>query len=210
MELSPETKEYLKALRDNLINNDSYYKIVGSLIDGTDKTYEELVEKIVLSDGSIALEKILKGVGPFGIIDIVYLFIHFNNSQGEQFVGDIGSVIGNYAGEAIGLTVGSLGGPIVAGTSTYVVGAYGSVKGEELFEYFYRNSKAAFQSTINDIYNNLKLDFEESAQEYFNDLEKYSKLKDEYMKNYDMSKLNEFNEKILNILEGDGFCEQIN
>ncbi len=211
MELSPETKEYLKALRDNLINNDSYYKIVGSLIDGTDKTYEELVEKIVLSDESIALEKILKGVGPFGIIDIVYILIHLRNFQGEQFVGDIGSVIGNYAGAAGGGLVGTaVAGPGGTVPGAYAAGAYGSVKGEELFEKFYRNSKAAFQSTINDIYNNLKLDFEESAQEYFNDLEKYSKLKDEYMKNYDMSKLNEFNEKILNILEGDGFCEQIN
>ncbi len=38
-------------------------------------------------------------------------------------------------------------------------------------------------------------DFNEASIEYFKDLAEFSKLKDDYMKNYEMTKLNEFNEK---------------
>ncbi len=183
--------------------------MIGSLIDATGEVYEEIVEKIVLSNGSITLEKVLKGFGPFGIVDLIYLGKHVFELNLEQIVGDFGSVIGNYVGE-IG---GGLGGAAVtpAGTvpGAYAGGAYGSIKGEELFEYLYRESKAALHNTKQYIYDILKAEFNESSIEYFKDLEEFSKLKDDYMKNYDMTKLNEFNEKILSILERDDYCDPI-
>ncbi len=202
LDVSDETKDYLMNLGTSLINNESYDKIVGEIIEASNKTNEELIEKIVLSNGSIRLERILKGVGPFGFVDIVYGTIHVIQGNFTEVAGDIGGFLGGLIGDVIGFFGG---GPVTA----WAVGAAGSLKGEEMFESGFTYIREDIKSGASHIYNDMKLESEEAIRDWKIDIKQYEKLKKDYLKNNDITKLNEYNERLLKIYERDDYCGKI-
>ncbi len=89
------------------------------------------------------------------------------------------------------------------------VGAAGSLKGEEMFESGFTYIREDIKSGASHIYNDMKLESEEAIRDWKIDIKQYEKLKKDYLKNNDITKLNEYNERLLKIYERDDYCGKI-